>query len=81
MKKLTLSAEADVVNMAKRLAEARGTSVSAMFSQFIRALANDSQAVSKIGPKTRRLTGIAKPRRGKTDRQVLEDALIQRYAS
>jgi hypothetical protein len=36
MKKLTLSAEPDVVDMAKKLAAERGTSVSAMFSQFIR---------------------------------------------
>ena len=60
--------------MAKKLAAARGTSISAMFSQFIRALADNPQVAGKVGPTTRRLTGIAKPRRGKTDRQVLEDA-------
>lgn len=81
MKKLTLSAEADVVDMAKKLAAARGTSVSAMFSQFIRALGDKRQGAGKIGPTTRRMTGIAKLRRGKTDRQVLEEALIQRYPS
>ena len=81
MKKLTLSAEPDVVDMAKKLAAARGTSISAMFSQFIRALADNPQVAGKVGQTTRRMTGIAKPRRGKTDRRVLEDALIQRYTS
>jgi hypothetical protein len=81
MKKLTLSAEPDVVDMARKLAAARGTSISAMFSQFIRALADKPHAAGKVGPTTRRMTGVAKPRRGKTDRRVLEDALIQRYTS
>jgi hypothetical protein len=81
MKKLTLSADPDVVDMAKKLAAARGTSISAMFSQFIRALADKPQGAGKVGPATRRMTGIAKPRRGKTDRRVLEDALVQRYTS
>jgi hypothetical protein len=88
MKKLTLTAEPEVIDMAKRLAEDRGTSVSAMFSQLIRTMAGrGSGAMADIGPITRRLTGIAKPRRGnmksrgKTDRQLLEDALIQRYSS
>jgi hypothetical protein len=67
--------------MAKKLAAARGTSISAMFSQFIRALADKPQGTGKVGLTTRRMTGIAKVRRGKTDRQVLEDALIQRYTS
>ncbi|HEX4056311.1 MAG TPA: DUF6364 family protein [Tepidisphaeraceae bacterium] len=82
MKKLTLTAEPEVIDMAKKLAEARGTSVSAMFSQLIRAMADKRLGRSdRTGPITRRLTGIAKPSRGKSDRQIIEDALLRRYAS
>jgi hypothetical protein len=82
VKKLTLTAEPEVIDMAKKLAHARGTSVSAMFSQLIRAMANHHpRASDKIGPVTRRLTGIAKAPRGKNNRQLIEDAILQRYAS
>jgi Family of unknown function (DUF6364) len=82
MKKLTLTAEPEVIDMAKKLAIARGTSVSAMFSQLIRAMAGRNPRTSdKIGPITRRLTGIAKTPRGKNNRRLVEDAILDRYAS
>jgi hypothetical protein len=82
MKKLTLTAEPEVIDMAKRLADARGTSVSAMFSQLIRAMSEKKMPRSdRIAPMTRRLTGIARPARGKSDRQVVEDALLRRYGA
>ena len=40
MAKLTLRVDEDVLRQARRLAKRRGTSVSAMFSQFVRALAD-----------------------------------------
>jgi|HubBroStandDraft_1064217.scaffolds.fasta_scaffold932824_2 hypothetical protein len=81
MKKLTLTAEPEVIDMAKKLAEARGTSVSGMFSQLIRAMGTPrSRQSPPLGSITRRLTGIARSRGRKTDRRLLEDALIQRYA-
>ncbi|HTW94491.1 MAG TPA: DUF6364 family protein [Tepidisphaeraceae bacterium] len=80
MKKLTLTADPEVIDMAKKLAERRGTSVSAMFSQFVRAMAGQGPSrQGAICPATRRLTGIARAPRRKTDRQLLEDALIHRY--
>ena len=82
MKKLTLTAEPEVIDMAKKLAEARGTSVSAMFSQLIAPWPISDLGISdRTGPITRRLTGIAKPSRGKSDRQIIEDSLLRRYAS
>ena len=39
MTKLTLSVEESVVEQAKRMAKANRTSVSAMFSQFVRSAA------------------------------------------
>ena len=82
MKKLTLSVEPEVIDLAKNLAKARGTSVSGMFSQLIRAMWDRrSRRSEAIGPITRRLTGIARAPRGKTDRQLVEDALLKKCAS
>ena len=85
MPKLTLSAEKEVIDQAKRLAERRGTSVSAMFSQFVKGLAaSDSPQTDPvkrpaIGPITRRAAGLVKLPAGKTDRELIEQALTERY--
>ncbi|MCC6581544.1 MAG: hypothetical protein IT440_14000, partial [Phycisphaeraceae bacterium] len=78
--KLTLSADKDVIEKAKRIAEDRGTSVSAMFSQFVESVSTrtDSSRL-KLGPMTRRAIGLAKLPANKTDRQLIEDALAERY--
>jgi hypothetical protein len=56
-----------VNDLAKKLAKARGTSVSGMFSRLIRAMGRGhSQRRDPIGPIIRRVTGIARALRGKT---------------
>jgi hypothetical protein len=81
VKKLTLTAELKVIHKAKQLAEARGTNVSKMFSQFIQAEAEHIPSrPGTIAPITRRLTGIARAPRGKSDRQLIEDALLLRHS-
>ena len=47
MTKLTLSVEEDVAEQAKRLAKANKTSVSAMFSRFVRSAAGQHGARSR----------------------------------
>jgi hypothetical protein len=79
MTKLTLSVEEDVVEKAKQIAEANKTSVSAMFSQFVQSLASNRPRKSEIGPLTRKLTGVAKLPAGKDYKDVLTDALIEKY--
>lgn len=79
MTKLTLSVHEDVLEKAKRLAKRHGTSVSAMFSQFIRAMAGPGQEARPIGPVTREASGLAALPKGKTYRRVLEDALLDKY--
>ncbi len=82
MPKLTLSADQDVIERAKRLAEERGTSVSAMFSQYVEALSTagraDSQTRRKPAPITRRLRGLAKVSPKQTDRELYEAAIAQK---
>jgi len=80
MPKLTLSADQDVIEKAKRLAEERGTSVSAMFSQFVESVAGDAEsAPPRLGPMTRRAIGLVKLPADKTDRELIEQALVERY--
>lgn len=80
MPKLTLSADSDVIEKAKRIAEARGTSVSAMFSQFVQAMATEGDADQPaLGPMTRRAIGLARLPADRNDRQLIEDALAERY--
>jgi hypothetical protein len=73
--KLTLSADKRVIEKAKRLAEERGTSVSAMFSQFVDSLNSSSRTVRKSAPITRRLRGVAKVSAEKSDRELFEAAI------
>ena len=75
MTKLTLSLEDAVVEKAKQLAEANGTSVSAMFSQFVESAAAKGPRQAKIGPLTRKLTGIVKLPRGTGYKELLGEAL------
>jgi len=85
MPKLTLSADKTVIERAKRLAEERGTSVSAMFSQFVEGMSasepsrRDSAGRRPIGPITRKARGLVKLPSDKTDRQLIEEALQERY--
>lgn len=79
MKKLTLSADEEVIAQAKELAARQGTSVSAMFSRLVRAMAHTPHEKIKIGPITRRATGLVTLPPGKTDREILEQALAERY--
>ena len=86
MPKLTLSAEKAVIERAKRLAEERGTSVSAMFSQFIEGMSaselsrRDQPGQRPIGPITRKARGLVKLPSNKTDRELIESALRERYS-
>ena len=79
MTKLTLSVDEEVARQAKRLAKRNGRSVSAMFSQFVRAMARREQNALAIGPLTRKASGLVVLPRKKTCRKVLEDALIEKY--
>ena len=78
MRKLTLSADADVIELAKKVAGERGTSVSEMFSQFVRSMARPGQR-PKTPSKTRQATGLVRLPKGKTDRELIEEAMAQRH--
>ena len=82
--KLTLSAPPAVVAKAKKLARKNKTSVSAMFLNYINALARQEQGVDAIldelSPNTRRALGLAAHApKGKPYRDTLAEALMEKY--
>ena len=79
MTKLTLSADDEVVAQAKRLAKESGTSVSSMFARFVAAAASVRSRCGEPAPLTRRATGIVALPAGRSDRELVEEALAERY--
>ncbi len=79
MKKLTLSADPEVIKQAHKLARESGTSLSSMFERFIRLLARRRKGARAIGPLTRKASGLARLPRRKTARQVLDEALLEKH--
>ena len=80
--KLTLSAEKPLIEDAKRMAGERNTSVSAMFSRFLRAMkVVSSDAPPALGPITRRASGMVRLPDGRSDRKLMEEALSERHGA
>ncbi|MGA2621168.1 MAG: DUF6364 family protein [Thermoguttaceae bacterium] len=79
MKKLTLSADQDVINEARELAQQNGTSVSSLFARFVRLLAGQRLAVRSLGPLTRKASGMVALPKGRAAQEVLEDALLEKH--
>ena len=78
--KLTLSAEKDLIAEAKRLAAQRKTSVSALVSGFLRSLSRgEGDAPASLGPITRRASGLVKLPAGRSDKDLIGDALTSKY--
>lgn len=77
--KLTLSADKALVAEAKKLASREGTSLSSMFSRFLDSLLAGSRKTLRPGPLTRKATGLVKLPAGKTDRELLEEALAGKH--
>lgn len=81
MKKLTLSADPEVIEQAKRLADETGTSVSSLFERIVRLLARRRAATRSLGRVTRQASGLVTLPRGKSERDVLGEALAEKYGT
>ena len=79
MTKLTLSVDDAVVEKAKRIAEANGTSVSAMFSRFVQSMGDRRGRRGKIGPLTRKASGLVTLPPDRDDKELLTEALMDRH--
>ena len=79
MHKLTLSVEKEVALQAKQLASSTGTSVSAMFSRWIKTLISQIEVNPHLGRLTRQATGVIKMTGEDVDKDILVDALQDKY--
>ncbi|HVX85996.1 MAG TPA: DUF6364 family protein [Phycisphaerae bacterium] len=77
--KLTLSADPEVVKAAKELAARRGTSVSELFATFVRAASAKRAPRKRMGRLARKVSGIIRVPKEKSYRELLEDALSEKY--
>jgi hypothetical protein len=77
--KLTLSADKALVEEAKKLAAAEGTSLSSMVSRFLDAALKVRRKRDEPGPVTRRATGLVKLPANRSDRELLEEALAGKH--
>jgi hypothetical protein len=66
MKKLTLSAEPDVIAEAHCPAGLQGTSVSAMFSRVVRLLSHRDRERPRLGPVAKKASGLIQLPEGKS---------------
>lgn len=79
--KLTLSANRGVVADAKRLAESRHTSVSALFSRFVEGLKQVERGnTERLGPITRCAAGLVRLPAKVSKKDLIADALGGKYA-
>jgi hypothetical protein len=79
MYKLTLSIEEKIAGQAKHIASERNTSVSAMFSQWIQAVASGPKQKVSLGRITRQVSGVIQLPDTKSDKDVLAEALEDKY--
>lgn len=79
MKKLTLSMKEEAIQAAKQLARQRGTSVSAMVSDYVMSATQVRRKPFKIGPITRKATGLVRLPSDKSDRELITEALMEKY--
>ena len=77
--KLTLSAQKEVVEKAKRIAQEKNTSVSALFARYIKGISDLQQSEGDLGPITQKSSGMISLPKGKSGKKLLEDALWERY--
>ncbi|MCF7956083.1 MAG: DUF6364 family protein [Phycisphaerae bacterium] len=80
MGKLTISMDDEIIRAPKQLAAADNVSVSAMIRRYVLSRLRPEQPRIKIGPITKKASGIVKLDESKSDKELLTDALIERYS-
>ncbi len=79
LSKLTLSVDRELIEKAKKMAANEGTSLSAVFTRLIRSLLSESETEDRIGPLTRKATGLIEMPARLPEEVVLEDSLSEKY--
>ena len=79
MTRLTITTDPEVASLARKLAAAQGTSVSEFMARLLRSLVGQVPDNDKLPPLTRQAMGIVRLPPDKNDRELLEDALQDKY--
>ena len=79
MKKITLHVDEEIAKQAEKLAAERGITVSDIFSRWVRAMAAKKNEKPDIGPLTREVTGLIELPPGKSTRDLLVEALMDKH--
>lgn len=79
VKKLTLSADEEIIRKARTLAKRNGTSISAMFSRFVSAMSATDKKRPEISPLTKKASGLIEWPDDVDERQILEEAILKKY--
>ncbi len=79
VKKLTLSAPEEVIAETKLIAAKKKTSVSALFVRLFRIIDQELDPEGTLGPIALRASGIVKLPADGAEREMLEDALAEKY--
>ena len=77
--KLTLSAEKEVVQEARKIAQEKNTSISALFARYIKGISDFRSSEGNLGPVTNKASGLISLPKGKSDKALLEEALLDKY--
>ena len=80
MSKLTLSIDNEIITTAKDLASQQQTSVSEMFTNFIKAVAVREKQSNKLSPLAKQATGLVKIDADKNYKELLADSLMDKYS-
>ena len=83
MAKLTLSMPAKDIQAAHRIAKQNKTSISSMMLRIVRVMSMRKKPRGRrdeeLPPLTKKLSGILPNPKGKSDRQLIEDALLDKH--
>jgi hypothetical protein len=79
MGKMTISMDDDIIRAAKQLAASDNVSVSAMIRRYVLARLRPEKSKIKIGPLTKKASGIIPDKSDKEYREMLTDALMDKY--
>lgn len=79
MSKLTLSIPNLEIKLARKKAKERGSSISAMFAEWVRAQNPPKTARKKIGPLTRSISGIMTLPDNFSEKESMTDILTEKY--
>ena len=79
MSKLTLSIPDKEIALARKKAKERGTSISAMFAEWVRAENLSGSAKRKIGPLTRSISGVITLPPDFNEKEMMAKILAEKY--